>query len=165
MLIETSNNKEPTKDELGSSLDVLNRDTPENGHVSRNIRLSLLAADLVEPWVSVISVNNVALYDDVVPLSVRSERTCQSTKAVMVPKNNRKVVVEWTVGGAIAIDHTELWFARWVDIPESQLGGKEETPKHTRPREAKAGPPPSISATPESPPSPQPLNPLHHRNP
>ena len=121
MLIETSNNKEPTKDELGSSLDVLNRDTPENGHVSRNIRLSLLAADLVEPWVSVISVNNVALYDDVVPLSVRSERTCQSTKAVMVPKNNRKVVVEWTVGGAIAIDHTELWFARWVDIPESQL--------------------------------------------
>ena len=121
MLIETSNNKEPKKDELGSSLDVLNRNTPGNGHVSRNIRLALLAVDLVEPWVSIISVNNVALSDDVVPLTDRSGRACQSTKAVMVPQNSRNVVIEWTVGGAIAIDHSELWFAKWDDIPEDQL--------------------------------------------
>merc|ERR1719464_2324301 len=58
MLVETSNRKEPQTN-LGNSADVLSRDTTGNGHISRNIRLSLLAADIVEPYVSVVGVNKL----------------------------------------------------------------------------------------------------------
>jgi hypothetical protein len=118
MLVETSDHKEPGKNELGSSLDILNRDTTGNGHVSRNVRLALLAADLVQPYVSIVGVNNLALSDDVVPLTERGGQSCQKSKLVMVPSNAAEVHIEWTVGGAISIDKTEVWFAKWDDVPK-----------------------------------------------
>jgi hypothetical protein len=121
MLVETSTRKEPRKNELGSSLDVLDRDTTGNGHVSRNIRLALLSADLVEPYVSFVGVNSLTLTDDVVPLTERGERSCQKTKAVTVQGNSDKVEIEWTVGGAVNVDQTEVWYAKWDDIPTDQL--------------------------------------------
>ena len=121
MLIETSQQKAPRKSELGSSLDILNRDTSGNGHVSRNVRLALLAADLVQPYVSIVGVNNLALSDDVVPLTKRGGQTCQTSKAVTVPGNAGEVAIEWTVGGAISIDETEVWYAKWDDIPKGQI--------------------------------------------
>jgi hypothetical protein len=75
MLIETSDDKEP-KLHLGNSVDVLSRDTKGNGHISRNIRLALLAAELVEPYVSVFRVNELRLSDDVVPLLTAGEESC-----------------------------------------------------------------------------------------
>jgi hypothetical protein len=99
----------------------LNRNTKGNGHVSRNIRLALLAADLVQPYVSIVGVNNLALSDDVVPLTERGGQTCQESKAVMVPGNAGEVQIEWTVGGAISIDETEVWYAKWDDIPKGQI--------------------------------------------
>ena len=121
MLVETSNRKEPQKKELGTSLDILNRDTTGNGHVSRNARLSLLSAELVEPYVSIVGVNNLALSDDVVPLTYRGGRTCQVSKAVMIPANAKQVEIEWSVGGAIHIDDTKVIYAKWSDVPESEL--------------------------------------------
>jgi Zinc carboxypeptidase len=121
MLVETSDRKQPRANELGNSLDVLSRDTGGNGHVSRNIRLSLLAADLVEPYVSIVAINHLALSDDIVPSMNRGGRSCQKTKSVMVPQNSGHAVIEWTVGGAIHVDSTEVFFAKWNDIPEDQL--------------------------------------------
>ena len=116
MLIETSDSKEPKKADLGSSLDVLNENTKGNGHVSRNIRLALLAAEMVEPYVSIVGVNKLALSDDIVPMAQRTSQSCMDTKAVMVARNAKEVDIEWTVGGSMTIDNTELWYAKWDDI-------------------------------------------------
>lgn len=116
MLIETSKSKSPTKDALGSSLDILNRDTTGNGHVSRNIRLALLAAEMVQPYAAIVAVNKLPLSDDVVPMMKREPKSCIDNKAVMVAKNAKIVDVEWTVGGAMAVDKTELWYAKWDDV-------------------------------------------------
>lgn len=121
MLVETSDNKEPRASNLGSSLDILNKDTPENGHVSRNIRLALLALDLVEPYVSIVGVNSVAVHDDEVPLSQRGDRVCKKQKSYSVAKDLKQVEFEFTVGGAMTIDDIDIWFARWRDIPSDQL--------------------------------------------
>jgi hypothetical protein len=121
ILVEASTQKHPRENELGTSLDVLSRNTGGNGHISRNIRLSLLAADLVEPYVSIVVVNNLTLSDDIVPSTYRGGRSCQTTKAVRVPQNSRRAVIAWTVGGAMHVNYTEVFFARWDDIPEDQL--------------------------------------------
>ncbi len=71
LLIETSNDKTPSSSSLGTSLDVLSETSSGNGHVSRNIRLSLLSADLVEPYVSFLGVNNVSLVTNILPLTGR----------------------------------------------------------------------------------------------
>lgn len=124
MLVECSNHKTPQVNELGTSQDVMNKDTVANGHISRNIRLALLNADMVEPYVSVVGVNGLEISDDVVPLNVQqaSGTDCQKTKTVMVPKNSTVVSVQWTVGGALNIDNTELYFATWDQIPSTSFG-------------------------------------------
>ena len=94
----------------------MSRDTKGNGHVSRNIRLALLAADMVEPYVTVVGVNKLALTDDIVPMTERKSNSCLDTKAVMVAKNAKMVDIEWSVGGAMTIDSTELWYAKWDDV-------------------------------------------------
>jgi hypothetical protein len=107
MLVETSHQKIPNTQMLGNNRDVMSKDTSGNGHISRNIRLSLLSAELVEPYVSVVAVNDLALSDDIVPLV---ERNCATaTKRVMIPRNVQQVTVEWTVGGSLAIDETQIW--------------------------------------------------------
>lgn len=116
MLVETSDKKTPRKQDLGSSLDVLHGDTKGNGHVSRNVRLALLAAEMVEPYAAIVGVNKLALSDDVVPSVERNPQSCMDTKAVMIAKNAKEVDIEWTVGGAMTVDLTELWFAKWDDV-------------------------------------------------
>ncbi|CAB9498921.1 Zinc carboxypeptidase [Seminavis robusta] len=127
MLVETSNRKIPPASTLGTSKDVFNNKTAGNGHVSRNIRLSLMASDVVQPYVAMVGVNELTLTDDVVPMVQDEGRSCQDTKAVMVPGNNN-VTYRWTVGGAFDIDSTELWYAKWDDVPADVLDCVQNTP-------------------------------------
>ena len=129
MLVETSNQKEPRGSTLGTSLDVFNANTTGNGHVSRNIRLSLLATDAVQPYVAISGVNDVSLTEDVVPLMQEADRSCQSTKAVMVPGNQQDLMIRWTVGGSFEIDSTELWYAKWDDVPQEILNCVDQPKK------------------------------------
>lgn len=117
MLVETSDVKAP-KQSLGNSMDILSRDTTGNGHISRNIRLSLLAADLVEPYVDLVGVNTLVLTDDIVPMTQRDPKSCMNSKSVMVASNAKHADIEWTVGGALTIDNTELWYANWDDVSD-----------------------------------------------
>jgi len=121
MLVETSNQKVPQPNTLGSSKDVFDKDTDGNGHVSRNIRLSLLAIDAVQPYVAFAGVNDVTLSDDVIPLSQENGRSCDDSKSVMVAGDQQDVKLRWTVGGAFDIDSTELWFAKWDSIPVDEI--------------------------------------------
>ena len=119
MLVETSDHKIPNPNELGSSADLLKGfSTVGNGHVSRNIRLALLSAELVEPWLSIRRVNGVPLLDDTIPLMDRSGRSsCQNFKEIAVPCFST-VVIEWSVGGSLHINESKLWYARWSDVPD-----------------------------------------------
>ncbi|KAL7580141.1 hypothetical protein ACA910_012898 [Epithemia clementina (nom. ined.)] len=119
MLVETSNKKVPTS-ELGSSADLLEGlSIVGNGHISRNIRLALLSAELVQPWLSIRRVNEIELSDDIIPLMDRSGRTsCQEFKLVIIPGHSRRVVIEWSVGGSLHIDESTLLYAKWSDVPD-----------------------------------------------
>jgi hypothetical protein len=122
MLIETSNDKNPLTS-LGSSLSVLDPVSTGNGHVPRNIRMSLFAIDLVEPYVGLTAVNDTALSEDVIPLQQRSSQSCRMERAVSVsPTSNlSSIKMDWKVGGALQVDETVLWYAKWDNIPPSLL--------------------------------------------
>jgi hypothetical protein len=127
MLVECSNSKIPRASTLGSAVDLMNRNGAGNGHISRNLRLSLLAIELVQPWLSIRQVNDLLLTEDIVPLqepaqdaSQRREQ-CQTMKRVRVPANSRKVVIEWQVGGSLQVDRTNVWYAKWSDVSEQML--------------------------------------------
>ena len=113
MLVETSNDKSPSPESLGTSLNVLSRDTSGNGHVSRNVRVALLAADVVEPYLIITGVNDLVLATDILPLTGRN---CRRMNAVKVPQTLDEVTVEWTVGGALEIDDTQLYYGNWNDV-------------------------------------------------
>jgi hypothetical protein len=122
MLIETSDDKAPLTS-LGTSLFVLDPASPGNGHVPRNIRMSLLAMDIVEPYVWLTTVNDTALSEDVVPLQQRSVKSCRMERALSVSPTAdlSSVKVDWKVGGALQVDQSILWYAKWDTIPLSLL--------------------------------------------
>jgi hypothetical protein len=120
MLVETSNDKTPAEDTLGSSQQILRPSGIGSGHVSRNVRLALLAMDLVEPHVTIRKFDGRALASDLVPQLPRPARTCKSHRSVAAPKGSTPSLT-WTVGGAISVDETKVWFARWSDVPEDKL--------------------------------------------
>lgn len=68
---------------------------------------------------SVLGANDLFLTDDVIPLNQRGDGSCQRTKAIMVPKNIDEVVIYWTVGGAMTVDDTSVWYGNWDDLPST----------------------------------------------
>ncbi len=121
MLIETSNSKYPST-HLGTSEGVLAY-TPSyssNGHIARNVRLALMAIDIVEPYVAIRSLNGVVLTDDIVPAtdhnSIGGVEECHKKKVIGVPTGTNNATVSWTVGGGFTVDFTNLYYAHWDDI-------------------------------------------------
>ncbi|GAX14250.1 hypothetical protein FisN_1Hh444 [Fistulifera solaris] len=122
MLIETSHKKIPHKSTLGTSMDVMRSDTEANGHVSRNIRLALLSLELVQPYLSIASVNGYSFIDDVVPQYPQKDSySCKVTKALNVSSALTELTIQWTVGGALDIDDTQLWYGKWDDLLMNEL--------------------------------------------
>lgn len=118
MLIETSNNKIPSS-HLGTSENVLNYKPSfeSNGHVARNIRLSLMAIDVVQPYVAITSVNRHALSDDIVPMLHLDNLESQISKIISVPESTKEVELTWTVGGAFTVDSTALHYSNLDNLP------------------------------------------------
>jgi len=117
--IHTSAEKNPPNEHYGDSEHIFNREeVKHNGYASRNIRLLLMAIDIVEPYVSIKKLNDVELQDDFVPLSPRSARSCIKTKAVTIPKDTEFVTVHWEVGGGFQVDKTSIMYAKWDDLPD-----------------------------------------------
>jgi hypothetical protein len=127
MLIETSDPKTPDRAELGSRTNPLvSSDGAENGHIARNMRLALVAMDVVEPYVSIRGVEGLELVDDVIPqLNMRRYNGAsyfENSKMIWVPsggidESDGSIRVSWTVGGAFDIDDTELVVGLWDSIP------------------------------------------------
>lgn len=119
MLVETSHEKIPQY-HLGTENGILDwgGNGDGNGHIARNIRLSLLAIELTEPYIIITSVNGVPIEDDIVPLAERNDRKCIQNKIMEIPMGQKKTVIEWTVGGGFTVDFTTVMFAKWDDVPE-----------------------------------------------
>jgi hypothetical protein len=121
ILIETSNDKSPSQSALGGPQNLMSPNARAgNGYVARNIRTSLLAIDLVEPYVSMEQVNSQWLARDLIPKWSRNGRACRSTKAVAVSPSS-STSVKFTVGGALTVDDVEVWYGKWSDIPQASL--------------------------------------------
>ena len=144
MLIETSNSKIPGN-HLGTNQDILNDNTyTNNGHVARNIRLALMAIELVEPYVSIWGVNTVPLKADVVPLIPRTDRLCIQSKAMRIPPGQKATTIAWSVGGGFTVDYTTIMYAKWEDVPDVMDGSYQprnsEVGRGFRTIEAMSGP-------------------------
>lgn len=110
VLVETSVDKGPVDSTLGTNQDAFTPLGGGNGHISRNIRLSLGMIDLVEPYVQLLGVNGLEIWDDIVPLSPRLGSSCEKTKVISLPFGTSSAEISWTVGGAFTVDHTSLWY-------------------------------------------------------
>ena len=118
MLIETSNAKIPTT-HLGNNKELLDDKSYENnGHVTRNIRLALMAIELVQPYLSIWGVNTVTLESDVIPMINRSEReSCVESKSMRISPGQNETTIAWVVGGGFTVDYTNIMYAKWNDVP------------------------------------------------
>ena len=107
-LIDTSRSKQPPRDHLGTDRDVFDVNSRGNGHVPRNVRLMLMAIDLVEPYLTITNVNGLDVQDDIVPLSIQKKRMCRTTKVVNIPEGTDFVTFDWIVGGGFTVDTTSV---------------------------------------------------------
>lgn len=121
MLVETSNDKSPASTTLGSPRQILKPGGRGSGHVSRNVRVGLLALDLVQPYVTIRSVNGEELSRDLIPTEPRLGRTCMTSTRNVNVADRSTPSISWTVGGAISVDETQAWVARWKDLPEDKF--------------------------------------------
>lgn len=121
MLVETSDDKWPNASTLGSrSGQLLQPRGAGSGHVSRNIRVALTAIDLVEPYVVLQSANHTHIPLDLVPTRPRPDcHNYTSLRTTVKVTRSKSVEVSWTVGGAIDIDDTQVWYAKGSDLNDA----------------------------------------------
>ncbi|CAN0079464.1 unnamed protein product [Ascophyllum nodosum] len=121
ILVETSVQKLPSKSLLGSRTGLL-EDAPRteehtNGHVARNVRLSLALVDLVQPYVEwkpseafqALETGNI---------SNKSDARARVGGVVTVDGAGG-VDLEWTVGGGFQVDATRLVWGAWPPNADS----------------------------------------------
>jgi hypothetical protein len=126
MLIETSDRKIPLS-HLGSNHNLLDDNQHEyNGHVSRNVRLALMAIELVQPYVSFWGVNNVPLQNDIVPNLRRTSQNLIDSKIMMIPPGQKLTTIAWTAGGGITVDKTELVYGKLDDNSQIVIDPEEK---------------------------------------
>ena len=98
-----------------------------NKNIARHIRVALASADIVQPYVTITGINNMTFTDDLVPLAdISNKENCQNSKtAAVIPQHyddksgtsSTKILsVDWSVGGSLNVDNTELLYANALDV-------------------------------------------------
>ena len=121
ILAEISDDKTPSTNSLGNTKDLAAVQTSGGGYVARNARMSLMAAELVEPYVDILRVNSKQVKRAVIPGMKMSLRLCKRSRRVTVPTTSNRLLLQWEVGGAMEVDRTEVWYALWKDVPRGVL--------------------------------------------
>lgn len=81
-----------------------------------NIRMALLATELVEPYTIIRSIGGVELKDDdIIPLNPRPPGQCHKTRSMIIPESSslQNTTVTWTVGGSLSVTETAIMFGMW----------------------------------------------------
>jgi len=95
----------------------------DSSRLGSNLRMSLLATELVEPWTSIRSVAGVELRDDdVIPSSPRLSEKCPEVRAMTLPESllMKDVNITWTVGGAFTVTETAIMHGKW-DVLDKKI--------------------------------------------
>jgi len=117
LLVETSNSKTPTTN-LGTRNGLFNPGDTGNGHLPRNIRVALMNVELVEPYVSIRTVNSNRTRSDVRTGKKLRKRWCLDKSTKTIDHNHSSSVeIEWTVGGSFQVNETRLIYALWSNVP------------------------------------------------
>ncbi|CAM9178737.1 unnamed protein product [Choristocarpus tenellus] len=104
ILVEASDRKSPKKNTLGTREDLFNPASTGNGHIARNIRLTLMMIDLLQPYV---------------------EWRGQEEEMLSLDGDNG-VDVEWAVGGSFHVDKTQVVWGLWPQGLEDDTIGSPE---------------------------------------
>eukprot|EP01042_Synura_sphagnicola_P000199 gene199-201_t len=115
-LVETSDDKKPKDDALGGPCQILSDKSRCNGHVPRNVRLGLLAVDVVEPYVCIQSVTPSVILDDGTQSNAHDTGPADDVRSLHSPTGQFSVT--WYVGGAVRVDAT--WLS-WIPVPEQTV--------------------------------------------
>ncbi len=121
IMVQTSKDKMPPPSTLGTDEDLFTPHGNGNGHISRNIRLSLASIDLVEPYVTFLNVADINIGDAFYPQSPKptTQKECiEQTRVISVPQGLENIQIQWTVGGALYADSTALMYGTWKDLDE-----------------------------------------------
>ena len=130
ILVEANAVKRPSPSTLGDSLDVFNPKAGGNGHVPRNVRLTTLLIDVVQPYVQVTNVKDadgvahapsVIRNWDAVPGLRHLPTSCADRFRVSVPQSVKSLTVSWSVGGSFKVDRTSLYVSKggWDTLAEN----------------------------------------------
>jgi hypothetical protein len=156
VLVETSDNKSPPATMFGDSRGLLKPDGEGNGHVSRNVRLALAMADLVQPYVqwtlagaaepSSKEVGEGSKATQLRPVvRMFKDNSCESpidvegavTTSYTFPgemdgrdaltfnasTEANSVMLSWDVGGATAVDGTQIIVGYWNETKHTHAAG------------------------------------------
>jgi len=99
-LVEASDEKTPDAASVGTRKNLFNNAEVGNGHLVRNTRLSLLMVDIVQPYVTILSVNSQTLHD-IIPKQQANLKAQTINVSFSQP-----TTITWKVGGAITVDET-----------------------------------------------------------
>jgi hypothetical protein len=119
IIIETSTNKNPGNNALGTDQDLLSGPFPfdvNSGHVAKHIKTSLLAIDVVEPYVEIIQCKKKKFMSELKAL-VPLRRRWSKKKKFINAKSSNKPRISWTVSGSFQVDETFLVYGLWTDFP------------------------------------------------
>ena len=115
MRITTGHKSHYHPSELGTTSDVFSRtEQEESALVARNVRTALATIDLVEPYASILAVDELLLSDDVVPQISQNLIDCFERRAILTPSEQKRhnIHVRWSVGGSINVASTELLYKK-----------------------------------------------------
>ena len=123
ILVEASDAKWPSESVLGGREGLFEPKGKGSGHVPRNLRLSLLALDAVQPWVAWAGAGGTAAAGQQRPAdgaaaagygcpapALATEHDPEGPWVVEALHGDGKATVRWHVGGAVTVDRTRvLW--------------------------------------------------------
>jgi len=121
ILVEISNNKNPSSSEYGTDYNLLNPPfsyNNNNGYAAKHIRTSLMAIDAVEPYVHIFRYKSKMLYRELKPLTALENKWSKRSKKGSSKVSSRPKV-RWSVGGAFSVDDTFLLYGLWGDFPST----------------------------------------------
>ncbi len=114
LLVEASKIKKPNEIHLGGRIGLFDPLSTNNGHVPRNLRLTLMMIDMVEPIVNFVSAkkkeasNWVSMRDrERVPGIGRNKDSCRERNRIVVKKGG-ELQLKWQITGAMEVDETDL---------------------------------------------------------
>lgn len=87
----------------------------DRGVLGVNVRMSILATELAEPYSAIRSIAGVSLRDDdIIPMTPRPPGGCSRTRSMMMPESPlmENATVTWTVGGALRVTETAIMYGK-----------------------------------------------------